>query len=199
MTSIIAYSEPHPISAYRINLYDICENEYMINGTDRSKFGQIVFQNSYGGWDTIFLKQVKEKYSIKKTTWRGKNQEIATTVWPTATADIVYSTGLETRADKSVRVSSTDNTRQFTLTTDYLLDNTEEMIRQLFSSPAAYLITNTSNDSLANYWPGNLNYTDTFRILIDSSTYDVKRRQTDRLFQYKIDVTADIKPRTQRT
>jgi hypothetical protein len=193
-SSILAYSNMnYPITMHRINFEGSCEipqasGSYTwaaaLNETDRSKFGQIVFLNSYGGWDTIFLKQVKTEYTSKKTTWR-KNQDAPSTV--------------SRNGWKSVGVNSTDNTIKFVATTDFMQDVSEMMMRELYASPSAYLITSVLNDTTSANSVRNQYWLESYHVTISDSTFRVKRRQTDNLFQYTIECIADAKYRTQRS
>lgn len=188
MDSIYAYSEPTPIVAYRINFVDTCKLPWYTdnNETDRSRFGQLIFMNQLGGWDTIFLNQVKTKYEVKKSTWRGSAK---------ATAQGWYSS-----TDKLVHVNDVDNTMSFELKTGFMLDNTETLMKQLYRSPAVYLITKIATDTVFYNWDGGNQYAiQPIRVLVDDSTFVAKRNQTDKLFQYTINCTADFKTITQRT
>ncbi len=187
--SIIAYSEPKPLAAYRIDFEDSCDYQYELNGDGRTKWGQLIFLNKAGTWDTLFLNQVKTEHSIKKSTWRNTpNLPPNTGQW-----------GKDLPSTKQVHVNQVDTTTMFSCKTDYMLDNTEEFMKQLYKSPAVYLITAVPKDYQFPYGSGGNYAPETFRVVIESTSFKVKRRQTDNLFQYTIDCVADLKPRTQRT
>jgi hypothetical protein len=188
MDSILAYSEPKPIVAYRIDFVDTCDIPgYSDNNeSNRSRFGQLIFMNQLGGWDTIFLNQVRTKYTVKKSTWRSS---------PKATQYGWYSS-----TDKLVHVNDVDNTMSFEVKTDFMLDNTETLMKQLYKSPAVYLITKLATDTVYyNQNGGNQYAIQPIRVTVDDTTFVTKRNQTDKLFQYSIGCTADIKTITQRT
>lgn len=188
MDSIYAYSEPKPIVAYRLDFVDTCDIPFYSdnNETNRTRFGQLIFMNQLGGWDTIFLNQVKTKYTVKKSTWRS-TQKATQYGWYSST-------------DKLVHVNDVDSTMSFELKTDFMLDNTETLMKQLYKSPAVYLITKLATDTVYyNENGGNQYAIQPIRVTVDDSTFVTKRNQTDKLFQYSIGCTADIKTITQRT
>jgi len=99
-----------------------------------------------------------------------------------------------------VHVNSVDNTMSFELKTDFMLDNTETLMKQLYKSPAVYLITKVAVDTVYyNEDGGNQYAVQPVRVLVDDTTFTAKRSQTDKLFQYTINCTADMKAITQRT
>jgi len=190
MDSIYAYSEPTPIVAYRIDFTDTCKVPMYSNNneTDRTRFGQLIFMNQLGGWDTIFLNQVKTSYTVKKSTWRS------------APKPSVGGQGWYSSIDKIVHVNDVDSTMSFELKTNFMLDNTETLMKQLYKSPAVYLISKIAVDTVYyNENGGNQYAIQPIRVLVDDATFTVKRNQTDKLFQYSIGCTADIKTITQRT